>query len=84
MEIQALNASARKVHGADLTFMVARSIAWSHDDNLVIVHGKKHDAAAQDFAMVVRRMGKTPTITQSTTTCYMTGEKSTHSLIQWN
>lgn len=52
-EIKALNESAKKVHGADISLMVARCIHFGHEDNLVIISGKNHKAAAKDFAKVV-------------------------------
>lgn len=52
-EIKAINESAKKIHGADISLMVARAIHFGHDDNLVIVSGKNHKAAAKDFAKVV-------------------------------
>lgn len=52
-EIKAINDSAKKVHGADISIMVARAIHFGHDDNLVIISGKNHKAAAKDFAKVI-------------------------------
>lgn len=52
-DISAINASAKKVHGADICIMVARAVAFGHADNLVIVSGANHRAAAADFARVV-------------------------------
>lgn len=51
-EIKALNASAKKIHGDDISLMVARCIHFGHEDNLVIISGKNHKAAAKDFAKV--------------------------------
>ncbi len=51
-EIKALNESAKKVHGADINLLVARAVCFGNDDNLVIVSGKNHKAAAKDFAKV--------------------------------
>ena len=50
--IKAINQKAKAVHGADLCIMVARCIAFGHTDNLVIVMGKNHRAAAADFVRV--------------------------------
>ena len=50
--IKAINESAKKVHGKDISIVVARCIAFGNDDNLVIVSGKNHKAAAKDFARV--------------------------------
>lgn len=47
--IKAVNESARKFHGSDIHIMVARAIHFGNDDNLVIVTGKNHKAAAMDF-----------------------------------
>ena len=57
-DIQALNESARKVHGSDITIMVARAIAFGDDDNLIIVGGKNHHSAAVDIARSVGRSAK--------------------------
>ena len=51
--IKSLNESARKVHGSDIYFLVARAKAWGHVDNLVIVQGKNHSLAAADVARVL-------------------------------
>ena len=51
-DIAAINASARKVHGKDISIMVVRCIAFGNSDNLVIISGKNHGAAAADFARV--------------------------------
>lgn len=51
-EIKAINESAKKIHGADICIMVARAIHFGHDDNLVIISGKNHKAAALDFVRV--------------------------------
>jgi hypothetical protein len=51
-EIKAINASAKKIHGADIHIMVARAVHFGHDDNLVIISGKNHKAAALDFVKV--------------------------------
>lgn len=51
-EIKAINDSAKKIHGADICIMVARAIHFGHEDNLVIISGKNHKAAAKDFVKV--------------------------------
>ena len=53
-EIQALNVSAKKVHGQDISILVARAIAFGNDDNLILVMGKNHKAAATDVARMVK------------------------------
>lgn len=50
--IMAINASAKKVHGSDISILVARAVAFGNDDNLVIVSGKNHRAAAADLVLV--------------------------------
>lgn len=51
-EIKAINISAKKIHGDDIHIVVARAIHFGHDDNLVIISGKNHKAAALDFVRV--------------------------------
>lgn len=53
-DIKALNESARKVHGDDIHLLVCRAVAFGNDDNLVVVQGKNHKAAAMDFAKVIK------------------------------
>jgi hypothetical protein len=50
--ITAINASAKKIHGSDISIVVARAVAFGNDDNLVIVSGKNHCAAAADLVSV--------------------------------
>lgn len=52
--IKAVNEAARKVHGSDINIMVVRCIAMGHDDNLAIVTGKNHKAAALDFVRSIK------------------------------
>lgn len=52
--LKAVNEYAKKVHGKDICIMVARCIAMGHDDNLVIISGKNHHAAALDFVKTVK------------------------------
>lgn len=51
--IKSVNESAKKVHGDDICIMVARCIAFGHNDNLLIISGKKHKAAAMDLLKVI-------------------------------
>lgn len=52
--IKAVNIAAKKVHGEDINIMIARCIAMGHDDNLAIVTGKNHKAAAMDFVKTIK------------------------------
>lgn len=51
--IQSVTKLARKIHGADISIIVARSIAFGHTDNLILVMGKNHIAAAADLVRVI-------------------------------
>lgn len=73
MDLRALNKSARKVHGADVTVMVARAVAWGHDDNLILVSGRNHTRAAADIARAVASQGSKPVVTEERTTCFLGG-----------
>jgi len=50
--IKAINESAKKIHGNDISIMVARCVAFGYDDNKIIISGKNHKAAAKDFIRV--------------------------------
>lgn len=52
--IKAITATARKVHGPDIFIMVARAATFGNTDNLVLVQGANHAAAARDFAKVIK------------------------------
>lgn len=52
--IKAVNEAARKVHGPDIHIMVVRCVAMGHDDNMAIVTGKNHKAAALDFVRSIK------------------------------
>lgn len=71
MDLRALNQSARKVHGADITVMVARAVAWGHDDNLILVSGRNHARAAADIARAVVSQGSKPVITEERTADFL-------------
>ncbi|MBR8054183.1 hypothetical protein [Burkholderia vietnamiensis] len=58
MNITALNESARKVHGSDIDFLVARAQAWGHTDNLILVSGKNRARAVADLVRAVAMTGK--------------------------
>lgn len=47
------NKAAKARHGSDIRVMVARAVAFGHDDNLVIISGKNHAQAAKEFASMV-------------------------------
>lgn len=51
-EIQAINASAKKIHGMDICILVARAIHFGNDDNLLIISGGNHRQAALDVVRV--------------------------------
>lgn len=53
-EIKNVNIAARKVHGDDISLLVARCVAFGNDDNLVLVMGKNQKSAALDFAKTVK------------------------------
>lgn len=69
--IKDINESARKFHGKDIFILVARAVAFGHDDNLIIVQGKKHAAAAADFARTI----KGARVTQEETSDFNGGKK---------
>lgn len=50
--IKAISESAKKIHGNDISIVVARCVHFGHDDNLVIISGTNHKAAAKDFVKV--------------------------------
>ncbi|QSL63962.1 hypothetical protein G0D86_29690 (plasmid) [Burkholderia multivorans] len=58
MDIAALNESARKIHGPDISFLVARAQAWGNSDNLILVSGKNRAHVAADLARAVAMTGK--------------------------
>lgn len=62
MDIKGLNESAKKVHGPDIMVLVARAVAFGHDDNLIMVRGRRREQAARDIAQSVVRQGNKPTI----------------------
>lgn len=78
-QIQALTASARKVHGADISIMVARAVAFGHDDNLILVQGKNHGEVAIDLVRVV---GKGARITEEESSEFM-GKKYKYSCVNF-
>lgn len=78
-EIKTLGESARKVHGQDIYIMVARAIAFGNDNNLVIIQGKNHKAAALDFAKVM----KGATITEEPATSWPDEEPKIQSVVNW-
>lgn len=51
--ITEINASAKKLHGQDISIVVARAVAFGNEDNLVIVSGKNRRAAAADFGRAI-------------------------------
>lgn len=75
--IQSLTASARKVHGSDISIMVARAIAFGNEDNLILVRGKNHLKVAADVA---RAVGKGAKITIEEGTEFM-GRKSKYACV---
>jgi hypothetical protein len=78
-DIKALNESARKVHGSDISITVARSVAFGNDDNLILVMGKNHINAALD---VVRAVGKGAKIAAEESTEFM-GRKTQYSSVSF-
>ena len=75
-DISALNASARKVHGADISITVARAKAFGNDDNLIVVMGRNHKAAAGDVA---RSVGKGAKVTERQGTAFLGSPAYTYS-----
>lgn len=51
--IQSVNKLARKVHGADISILVARAVTFGHTDNLILVMGANHEAAARDLVRLI-------------------------------
>ena len=49
-DIAELNKSAKKIHGEDTNILVARAVAFGHDDNLILFTGTKHAQVAAEFA----------------------------------
>lgn len=45
---------ARKLYGADIRILVARSPAFGHDDTCILVQGRRHAEVAAGFARVMR------------------------------
>ena len=77
-DISALNASARRVHGADISITVARAKAFGNDDNLILVMGANHQAAAFD---VVRSVGKGAKVTEEHGAGFMGSPNYTYSSV---
>lgn len=61
--IQSVNKLARKVHGADISILVARAVTFGHTDNLILVMGVNHEAAARDLVRLIG--GAKSTVVQS-------------------
>lgn len=83
MNIQALTQSARKVHGADISILIARATAWGNTDNLLLVSGRNHRGAAADIARAAVRIGAKPRITEANTTNHIGGGVRVHSEVQF-
>lgn len=77
--IQAAQAAARKVFGADIRISVARSPAFGNDDVCVIVAGAEHAAAARSFARVV----PSAKISEQISCAWMDRPAYTYSVIEW-
>ena len=82
-EIHALNVSAKKVHGADIFIMVARAISFGHDDNLIIVQGRKHERAAADLVKAFAAVGKKPKVTTEKSSGFMGIPPSEYTTVQF-
>lgn len=80
IEIEALNKSARAVHGADISILVARAVAFGHDDNLILVRGRNHAQAAFDLIRVIGRGAKIGT---AETTLFMSSKKVRYSTVSF-
>lgn len=50
--IRAMNESAKTIHGADISILVARAVHFGNDDNLLVIRGNNHRLAALDFVRV--------------------------------
>lgn len=77
-DIAALNESARKVHGADISITVARAKAFGNEDNLILVMGGNHKDAACDVA---RSVGKGAKISEEKSTGFMGSPGYTYSAV---
>lgn len=82
--IRALNASARRVHGADISIQIARAIAWGNDDTLILIHGDKHSEAAADIARAAIRTGNKPTIKEEPGSSFMGSSARPFSIVQFS
>ena len=54
MNLDNINKAAKKAFGNDMRISIARSVSFGHDDNLIIVSGKRHAEAAAGIAMFAR------------------------------
>lgn len=77
--ISAANVSARKLFGADICIVVARSPAFGNDDVLVVVQGGRHAEAAAGFAGAVRGAR----LRRVNGTCFFTKKPVSHTEVQW-
>lgn len=78
-DIRATEASARKVHGADIGLLLARAPAFGHSDCCLIVRGVKHAAVAADLA----RFAKGSKVSTQKHPAFMGEPGNTYSVVEF-
>ena len=78
--LQQFIAYARRLHGADISVMVARAPALGNADCLLIVNGERHADAAWDLARVI---GQGSRVQLEHTTAFMGLSSRSYSTVQW-
>ncbi|MEK7947672.1 hypothetical protein WKR98_23205 [Pigmentiphaga sp. YJ18] len=79
-DLELFIASARRLHGADISVMVARAPALGNADCLLIVTGERHAEAAQNL---VQAIGLGARAQFERTVAFMGLPARTYSTVQW-